>query len=902
MALKYFKLPHGELVVNAGDVTESIQDSSGNFIRLAPGKSHFFGTCGLDLYSYFMNQKFWDSKLAVDKVIEEKGEMNLLMRSEKVDKFGDQIMFTIIPAAYKETYEDKVNIDILIPECVKEIWENNTHIRNVFYNENEIKEEYDIDYSVNNLELKFDRKDKKSCSDIILENIQLHLVNKAPIFILSEEEKQWAKKELKDFERTKIGIQIKSAVASRTYPYMKELGELLHMKGYDVIILDSIKPNGKFQYSFRKMAAIANECDLIVTPDSAIFHLAGALKKRTVGIFGYTDGKIYSENYEKTSYVQAKCPHGKPPCWWSINCLPGKTHQEKTDQGYVDCLTQLTPENILGKIEEQFNEPKKVLVVMLTYNLLMMTKKAIASIRSFHDYELFVVDNESTDGTQEWLKENGIEFVSKKTSVAAAQNIGIQKFLEGQYDYFMLLNNDVVLRFDTIERLIEDSKRTGAWAVMSSEVPGAQPWTIDYTKSMSQRVEEIIDIPTGSYSCTLFTRECIEKTGFFDERYAPRYIEDNDYTLRMRLAGGKFYKSEAAIYWHYLGAVVKLNKKEKESGNEYWDRNIKLFIEKFGIHPHDHQDLNKLGLEWKRNVNVDEIEKALKDRGSVKILVERRMGGYGDILFTTVIARELKKKFGNKVTIIYRVPSDFHMLLDNNPNIDMIGEYGVRIHPDFKIDLTDLEFRVELQEMQQNGGILSARTEIYLNTIGLNGVNNLKPDYFLTDSERAWAEEQWKHTDKFRIAWAMKGSNKLKQWPYMRKLWDMFKGMDIVSYVIWGSDGVSEFSFRESAAIVATANLVISPDSGISNLAGALDVPVITIFSNRNKENFEKMFDTMVGIQGHCPFLEKDYCDFFCPCLGDGPHRSKEEKHIPECLNNLQPEEVFKEAKKIING
>jgi len=51
---------------------------------------------------------------------------------------------------------------------------------------------------------------------------------------------------------------------------------------------------------------------------------------------------------------------------------------------------------------------------MLTFNLLDKTKQAIESIRSWHDWDLFVIDNESTDGTQEWLKSKISHFRFKK--------------------------------------------------------------------------------------------------------------------------------------------------------------------------------------------------------------------------------------------------------------------------------------------------------------------------------------------------------------------------------------------------------------------------------------------------------------------------------------------------------
>ena len=207
--------------------------------------------------------------------------------------------------------------------------------------------------------------------------------------------------------------------------------------------------------------------------------------------------------------------------------------------------------------------------------------------------------------------------------------------------------------------------------------------------------------------------------------------------------------------------------------------------------------------------------------------------------------------------------------------------------------------------MQQYGEIRSARTEIYLKSFGLSG--NLKPDYFVKESEREWAEEKWEHcTDRKRVIFSMKGSNKLKIWPRMKELRKklekdgvMIIDLDEGRIRMDEEEDKYRYTFRKAAALVSTCDLVISPDSGISNLAGALDIPVVTIFSNRNGANFSKMYNSMIPVQGDCPFQDgKNYCDFFLPCINSGgPHRSKEEIKIPECMKRLTVNTVYKKIK-----
>ena len=907
MALKEYKLPNGVLYVNEGSVIEHITDN-GVPIAIPPKKSYMAGDMrGVPLAEYFACPDIWEAKLEVHRAIEKKEKAVVAIDASRVDKFGDQIMLTVIPKAYKESWGAKVKVDMVVPKNYKEVWTHNPHVNKVITRLDE-QNEYDKVVDVTSLGLKFRRKEGDNCADAILNGMGLTLINKTPVYIVTEKEKEWAKKELEKGRRGLpadkglIGISLYSSVKSRTYPKMSEVARRLRNEGYGLIIFDAKDTEGNYMWTFRQMAALVNICDLIITPDSALLHLAGALKKRVISIFAYTEGYVYTECYEKADFIQARCPYGKEPCWWKIECIPGQNdYQAKADLDYAHCLKELEPEAVLRAVEASFAVPKRLLLVMLTYNALDMTKRAVESIRSYHDYDLFVVDNKSTDGTQEWLKKHGVDYVSRKTSVAAAQNIGVERFKEGEHDYLVFLNNDIILRYDALNALVDCAIKSKAWGVMCTETQLS--WKVDSMKPEGAGWDEIIDIPAGSYSATLFTRECVEKVGFFNERFKPRYIEDNDYTIRIRASGGRFVRSRDAIFWHYLGAVVKIVEADKKrQHSKAWIDNINIFQELYGFHPHEVQHLEKLGLEWKKDKLIKDLD------GSRKIRIQRRMGGYGDILFSSVIARELKRKYGNEVSAEYAIPEQFFPVLENNPNINMLISHTLHSDSDFCADITDLEFRVELQEMREFGTIRSARTEIYLDIFGLPK-DNLKPDYFVTDREKSWAEEAWNHWAKLagalgkkkRIIYVHRGSNKLKHWVHMQdlatRLWTEGYGVMALDK----ENGDTEWVFRQAAALVSVADLVISPDSGISNLAGALDVPVVTIFSNRNGKNFAKMFNSMKVVQGECPDKKENYCDFFCPCFGGGAHRDKENISVPNCLRGLKVEKVYQAVKEALD-
>ena len=103
----------------------------------------------------------------------------------------------------------------------------------------------------------------------------------------------------------------------------------------------------------------------------------------------------------------------------------------------------------------------KVAAITITYNRLDLTKKTIESFYSKTnvDYHLFV-DNGSTDGTQEWLKEHDHIQLDKNYGIAYALAAGVNA-LEG-YDYILKLDNDIeTVTEDIIAKMLKFHELAG---------------------------------------------------------------------------------------------------------------------------------------------------------------------------------------------------------------------------------------------------------------------------------------------------------------------------------------------------------------------------------------------------------------------------------------------------------
>lgn len=887
------KIRQSKGYLNKGKGPQVFYDKARNPIIVMPGEALFAEWMEkYDIPRYLIAPELWEAQREAESILSSKGTLEVLIDASKVDRYGDNVMLTVIPKAYNGVYEEKAFVDVLCTEKGAVVWDKNPYVRRLFsVRPDSVK--YDVVLDVNGLELKWQEKAKdlearRNRTELYLENLGLFLFDSSPVYVVTEEEKNWAKEFCKDYSRPIVAVQWKASCPLKSYPHMKEVVDLLG-ENYDVVVIDH--PG----LSFRDGAALVERADVVVALDSAYLHVAGALKKRIVAVYGNVDGAIYTEDYEKVTVIQGKCSLNlETPCWWSVPCVSGPTYQEKEKAGTAQCLAETAPQKIVNAVVEHLEKPKRILAGMLTYNLLDMTKKAIASLRSWNNLDLFVVDNESTDGTQEWLKANGIEYVSKRQGVPNACNDALRKFLSGGYDYFLLLNNDVVLRRDTVETLLSCLERSRAWAATSTPLMNVSPWKVNSASLKNRGWAEVIDIAPGAYSCTLFTRECIEKVGMFDERFGPRYIEDNDYTLRIRLEGGHFVISFQSGYYHALGAVLNSNDIERRNADTTWKKNLQLYFDKWGIMPHEYQDLKK--------VNGKPKPSTFKAAPSYCLLSQAH--GYGDHVFLTPVAKAIKKQ-NPQSHVSYAVPSKMFDVYKGNPYIDHLQTNGEPIVSDIVIDCTDLDYKEESREVEVYGGIKSSRAEIFLRAFGLP-FDDLHPEMFVGKEELEWAEAEWGPAGTPRMAVGVKASNLIMTWPHTQAFLrtSIDKNKEIVCRYIELDKQISGkflYTFRQATALIATASLYVGPNSGFSNVAGALNIPAITLFSYRNGEVMKRMYPSMVVIQGRCSVNPSaTFCDYKAPCFPGNDYRSKENIRPPSCIQGITPERVMEEVRKVL--
>jgi GT2 family glycosyltransferase len=196
----------------------------------------------------------------------------------------------------------------------------------------------------------------------------------------------------------------------------------------------------------------------------------------------------------------------------------------------------------------------KLLVIIVTYNAMQWAERCFHSLKTSTIIpEIFVIDNGSTDGTQDYIKKNypEVKLTESESNLGfgKANNIGLQYALDHNYDYVYLLNQDAWVMPDTFEKLINASKKHPEYGILSPLQMKANTEHLDdnfihhvlfnHQKKkpyliedlLFNRKENIYEVSFVMAAHWLITKKCIETVGGFSPIFY-HYGEDDNYINR----------------------------------------------------------------------------------------------------------------------------------------------------------------------------------------------------------------------------------------------------------------------------------------------------------------------------------------------------------------------------------
>lgn len=223
---------------------------------------------------------------------------------------------------------------------------------------------------------------------------------------------------------------------------------------------------------------------------------------------------------------------------------------------------------------------KKVSVIIVSYRGLKWIKSLIPTIlyQIYYPIEIILIENGPTDGTAGWIKETYREDIQvirmdHPVPFAKAVNCGI---LQASGEYYCILNQDILLKPDTILRLVE----SGEEAKMNCGAVAAKlllTWAPNFLNGLGNivgpsfygtdlgfgqidlgQLDAIKQVPSACFAATLIPKQAWEIVGGLDENYR-MYYEDADWCYRARNKGFYILASPKAEAFHAFGGSTGKN-------------------------------------------------------------------------------------------------------------------------------------------------------------------------------------------------------------------------------------------------------------------------------------------------------------------------------------------------------
>lgn len=212
--------------------------------------------------------------------------------------------------------------------------------------------------------------------------------------------------------------------------------------------------------------------------------------------------------------------------------------------------------------------PTRVSVVVLTYNGRDHVRECLQSLRgqTQDSYEVIVVDNASSDGTPDIVREEFPEAHLVCSPMnggwCAGNNLGLTA---SKAPYAVLLNQDSVVEPDWLEQLVRALDQDPTIGAAQSKillhdrpdrintVGNGTNYLFFSWAGRSGELDDVegpaYDVPSASGAALALRRQAVDAIGGLDDAFF-LYNDDLDLCLRLRLAGHRVVCVPAAVAYH----------------------------------------------------------------------------------------------------------------------------------------------------------------------------------------------------------------------------------------------------------------------------------------------------------------------------------------------------------------
>ncbi len=215
----------------------------------------------------------------------------------------------------------------------------------------------------------------------------------------------------------------------------------------------------------------------------------------------------------------------------------------------------------------------KVACIVLGYNGRQITLESLAGLSrmSYPNFELIYVDNGSTDGSCEAVAEAFPQVIQVRVEhnhgPTGGLNAGLKACLQGDYDYFLSLNNDIEAHVDMLTELVRAAEADPNAACVGPKTfyydDRERIWSaggILRFREFVTRERGMGKLDRGQFDrdqevdyingcAILMRRSMVERAGIWDPLFNFA-VEDADWCMRAKKLGGKCLYAHRALLWH----------------------------------------------------------------------------------------------------------------------------------------------------------------------------------------------------------------------------------------------------------------------------------------------------------------------------------------------------------------
>jgi ADP-heptose:LPS heptosyltransferase len=213
--------------------------------------------------------------------------------------------------------------------------------------------------------IEFAEKPEIHAVDLFAEAAKVELTEgKEVSFAVRDEDRAWAELEFPK-KGKRVGVQLMASSPARTYPkeLLVEVIRRLLEKGDTEIALFGAPGTVQLEANhplilnvasqadlFGQSAAVLEQCEVVLAPDSAIAHLAGALRLPTIALYGpfpWQARTAYAPTVRALTGV-LRCA----PCYWHGRGGPYPPDGPCSITGKCEALGQIEPERIVREVRK----------------------------------------------------------------------------------------------------------------------------------------------------------------------------------------------------------------------------------------------------------------------------------------------------------------------------------------------------------------------------------------------------------------------------------------------------------------------------------------------------------------------------------------------------------------------